>query len=122
MSVSENISIDCGWGKLLFSSTFSSIDKLASELKKERKSCRNIAFAIEDVQILFSRYPQDFFLNPAYVYGSEIASFQLRKEQRKNFVFSKIQTEEEVIALNTIYEKLQMVPIRKNWISESQKE
>ncbi len=60
----ENISLDCGWGKLFFGKSFSSVDKLATELKKEKKKERNICFNSPDSQVLLHKYSQDFFINP----------------------------------------------------------
>lgn len=113
----ENISLECGWGKLLFGTSFSSHEKLAQELKKERKTARNIAFNIQDPQIFFSQFPTEFFLNPGYVY-----EYSFEEVHKSNFSFEypeysirKAETEEDIAKLDEIYRSLGMVPIGTKW-------
>lgn len=114
----ENISLDCGWGKLIFGKTFSSVDKLATELKKEKKKERNIVFNSPDAPVLLHKYSQDCFINPAYTYALDLENFTQRRSVRKVFFIRLAQSEEEIQQLNTIYEKLGMQKFRGNWWSE----
>ena len=118
MNIVENTVLDCGWGKLMFGETFIKTEKLATELKKERKKERNIVFYPLDPQILLTRYPQEFFLNPAYTYKIDLQSFPLRRGKQSSFSIRKLQTIEDLEQLNTVYEKMKMQPLRMSWFEE----
>ncbi len=115
MSLIENKSLDCGWGKLLFGETYSKTEKSVADLKKERKKERNILFYPLDPQIILTQYPQDFFLNPAFTYKIDLQSFSLRRSARSTFSIRKAESVDDVNALNEVYEKMKMQPLRKNW-------
>jgi GNAT-family acetyltransferase (TIGR03103 family) len=118
----ENIAIDCGWGKLILGESFSSVDKLASELKKERKKERNICFNSPDSQVLLHQYSQNFFINPAYTYALDIENFSIRRSKRKSFSLRAVQSENDITELNKVYSKLGMQEFRANWWSEKKPE
>lgn len=113
----ENKSLDCGWGKLLFGETYSKVEKLASDLKKERKLGRNILFYPVDPQMLLTHYPQDFFLNPSYTYKLDLDTFLLRRTKTP-FVVRKATTEFDYLRLNEVYKKMKMTPLRSGWWNE----
>ena len=114
----ENVSVDCGWGKLLFGETFSETKKTITELKKERKTERNVLFYPLDPQLMMTSNAQDFFLNPAYIYKLDLHIFSDRKISRTTFSIRKAETQEDIDALNAIYIKMHMLPFRKNWFEE----
>ena len=114
----ENAILDCGWGKLLFGETFFETKKTISELKKERKTERNILFYPLDPQLMMTSNSADFFLNPAYVYKLDIKNVLNRKISRATFVVRKAETEKDIEDLNKIYVKMHMLPLRKNWFSK----
>jgi len=117
----ENAILDCGWGKLLFGETFVETRKTISELKKERKTERNILFYPLDPQLMMTSNAADFFLNPAYVYKLDIKNVVNRKISRATFVVRKAETEKDIEDLNKIYVKMHMLPLRKNWFAQKDK-
>ncbi len=114
----ENVSLDCGWGKLVFGETFSETKKTITELKKERKTERNVLFYPLDPQLMMTTNASDFFLNPAYVYKLDLKTFSKRKGGRSTFHIRKAETEEDIEALNIVYGKMKMIPLRKNWFGK----
>ena len=118
----ENIALDCGWGKLFLGKTFSSVDKLATELKKEKKKERNICFNSPDSQVILHKYAEKFFINPAYTYSLDLEKFSMRRGTRKTFSLKIVSSESEISELNAVYKKLGMQPFRENWWSEKRSE
>jgi len=116
--MTENVSLDCGWGKLLFGETFFETKKTITELKKERKAERNVLFYPLDPQLMMTSNAQDFFLNPAYIYKLDLKNFSERKISRGTFSIRKAENQEDIDALNNVYIKMKMLPLRKNWFAE----
>ncbi len=117
----ENTVLDCGWGKLLFGETFSETKKTITELKKERKTERNILFYPLDPQLMMTSNAQDFFLNPAYIYKLDLNTFSERKISRTTFRVREAVNQEDIDRLNLVYIKMNMLPFRKNWFEDRHK-
>lgn len=115
----ENKGIDCGWGRLIFGETYSRTEKLASDIKKERKLGRNILFYPLDPQMLLTHYPQDFFLNPSYTYKLDLEEFSVRRVHSP-FTVRKAESEKDITRLNDIYKKMKMTPLRTGWWNEKE--
>lgn len=116
MDVIENKFLDCGWGKILFGETYSLADKVAVDMKKEKKKERNILFYPLNPQILLTNYPQDFFLNPAYTYKIDLTNVSYQRSGKVDFSIRKVDCEKDIKELNLVYEKMKMQPIRLNWL------
>jgi GNAT-family acetyltransferase (TIGR03103 family) len=116
MDIIENKFLDCGWGKILFGETYNSAEKVAIDLKKEKKKERNILFYPLNPQILLTNYPQDFFLNPAYTYKIDLTSIIYKRSGKVDFSIRKADCEKDIEDLNRVYEKMKMQPLRQNWL------
>ena len=64
--LAENVSVDCGWGRLLFAHTFPDLPELAKALREETQGRRDIALYLRDPHVALSLAPQELFLDPAH--------------------------------------------------------
>ena len=60
--------IDVGWGRLIFAHTFPDPQSVADALLHEKPSQRDIAFYVNDPQLVLGVAPQDLFLDPSTTY------------------------------------------------------
>ncbi len=100
----RNVSLDCGWGHLLFAHTFSSDPaELVAELLNEGEKQRDLAMYVRDPHVLVSYAPQEIFLDPSHTYRLQLN--QLRPESRphEGFVIRRVQSREDVAEVNRLY-------------------
>lgn len=68
VSMTDNASIDMGWGRVIFGQTFRTSEALAAVLKEERMGRRDIALYLRDPHVVLSLAPQELFLDPSHTY------------------------------------------------------
>lgn len=64
----RNVTVDCGWGKILFGQTFASHDDIIDFFAAEMEGDRNLAIYIKDHHVLISRAPDMLFVDPSDTY------------------------------------------------------
>ncbi len=100
----RNVTLDCGWGRLLFAHTFSSDPaELVGELLKEGEKRRDLAMYVRDPHVLVSFAPQEIFLDPSHTFRLELS--QLRPEARphEGFTIRRVQSADDVAEVNRLY-------------------
>lgn len=106
----KDVVVDCGWGRLIFAHTFADNVKLADTLCDEEPGKRDIAFYLRDPHVVLSLAPQEFFLDPSHTYRLWLDQYRPDQMRAKSFVIRKLQTEEDIEAVNQIYAERHMVP------------
>ncbi len=114
----SNVTQECGWGRLLFAHTFHSPAAVVSELVKERKGARDIAFYLRDPHVVLALKPQKFFLDPSHSYRLWLTDSHIIKGQQDGFVVVSIQSESDIAALNRIYASRKMVKVDPNFLRQ----
>ena len=62
----RDVTVDCGWGRLIFGQTFADHGRLLEELRRERPGQRDVALYIRDPQVVLAQSPQELFIDPSY--------------------------------------------------------
>jgi len=103
--------IDCGWGRLLFSQTFESPAEIVEVLRAEAAERRDIAFYVSDPHVLVSLAPQELFLDPSHTYRLDLARYRGGQRAPSGFLVRRLGAEADAEAVNRIYALHGMVPV-----------
>lgn len=108
---SEDVTLDCGWGRLLFAQTFTSDAALVAALRDERPGQRDIAFYVRDPHVLLTLAPQETFLDPSHTYRLNLATYRPGRRQPQGFFIRRLTSEADAEAVNAIYAARGMVAV-----------
>ncbi|MCB0311127.1 MAG: GNAT family N-acetyltransferase, partial [Bdellovibrionales bacterium] len=106
----KNVSINCGWGRLLFGQTFDSHQKVIEELARERQGERDIAFYVREPHVLTALAPQDLFLDPSHSYRMWLEKYHPKKNGIGSIIVRRIVRRLDLGAIRRIYERRGMLP------------
>ena len=81
-----DVSLDCGWGELVFAHTFKDQKALISRLLNEKPDRRDIAFYVRDPHVLLALAPQEIFLDPSHTFRLELSTFRDHGDPPRGFV------------------------------------
>ena len=62
------VTLDCGWGRVVFGQTFADHERIAETLAAEEPGRRDICLYAEDAHVLTSRHPHELFIDPSYTF------------------------------------------------------
>ncbi len=119
--IKKNVSLDCGWGKLIFGQTFDDHDALVNQLIDERKSGRDIAIYIRDHHVLISKAPELLFVDPSDTYRFWLHLYRPPKRRSRAFTVRLLQDRRDAEAINRIYRKCGMFEAPEDTILENQR-
>ncbi len=117
MRPASNVSVDCGWGRLIFAHTYDSPEVLAEELGKEARGKRDVAFYARDPHVAVAGAPQNVFLDPSHAYRLWLD--QYRAPRHRGFVVRRARPSRDAAQINRIYRKWQMVPVQKSFLEST---
>lgn len=117
----KDVVVNCGWGRLIFAHTFSDNRKLAETLRAEQPGKRDIALYLRDPHVVLSLAPHELFLDPSHTYRLWLDQYRSHQIRPKGFVIGKLQTEEDIEAVNRIYVERHMVPPGVGFLWENRK-
>ena len=107
----KNVSLDCGWGRLIFGQTFESKGQLIKSLQREKKGSRDIAFYIQDPQVILSQLPGRLFLDPSHTYRIWFEKYRPSKSINRNVVIRRIQSQKDIEEINRMLMSRGMIPV-----------
>jgi GNAT-family acetyltransferase (TIGR03103 family) len=108
--------LNCGWGRLIFGHTFPDSGSVAAAILDEQPGKRDIAFYLNDPQIILNCAPQDLFLDPSTFFRLTRANHQADAAPVPGLAISTLKFRSDVEAINSIYKKLNMVPVDPNHV------
>lgn len=108
--------LKCGWGRLLFGDTFTSVDALAVAIQDERKNQRDIAMYLVDPHLVVNCSPQRIFLDPSNTYRLKLDACPPAKSKPVGFTIGPIEKRTDLDAINRIYSSLNMVPVDAEFV------
>jgi GNAT-family acetyltransferase (TIGR03103 family) len=117
----SDISIDCGWGHLVFGHTFKDNKTLAQSLQKEDKGARNLALYIREPQVVLAQAPQELFIDPSYTFRLQLQSYQPLREHQGPFSIRLLNVKNDLGVINRIYQACHMVPVSKDFLLDTYK-
>jgi GNAT-family acetyltransferase (TIGR03103 family) len=111
----ENAIVDCGWGRLIFANTFTSVEALAEALRAEGPGRRDVAFYVRDPHVALAQAPQELFLDPSHTFRLDLATYRPAKRRSSAFFIRRLTTGADAEAANAIYIARGMVPVRPDF-------
>jgi len=108
----ENVTLECGWGRLLFSHTFRTPEELAAAMRAEKPGQRDIAVYIRDPHVAIAAAPQELFLDPSHTYRLDLATYRPEHRRGRGFTIRRLSSMSEADAVNNIYLRRKMAPVR----------
>jgi len=117
----ENVVIECGWGRILFAHTFRNNEKIAEFLKEEAENARDLALYVRDPQVVIANAPQELFIDPSYTFRLELEHYEPLREERGAFSIRALGKDDDVEAINRIYQTRKMVPVAPEFLQETYK-
>jgi GNAT-family acetyltransferase (TIGR03103 family) len=109
--VRRNVSVDCGWGRVLFAQTFDSPQAIADELRAELPGQRDIALYLRDPQVVLAFAPQELFLDPSHTFRLPFERYEPATSRVDDILIRRIDGEGDCEVANRIYRSRGMVPI-----------
>ena len=110
--------IDCGWGKLIFSQTFTKEETLYKKLIEEPEGTKNIATYSENAHILIAQYPQEIFIDPSYIYRKPIDPSMDLDLAPPNLNTREARFPEDLEMINDIYLSQSFLPLPDGFFPE----
>lgn len=106
-----NVSVDCGWGELVFAQTFKDQKALIARLLNEKPDRRDIAFYVRDPHVLLALAPQEIFLDPSHTYRLELSTYRDSGDPPRGFSVRRMGSRSDAEAVNRIYAACGMVAV-----------
>lgn len=121
MSGQHGTELPCGWGRLIFAHTFPTPQSVAHAIQQEKPGQRDIAFYLNDPQIVLNEFPQEIFLDPSNTYRLEFANYQPAAKPASGFSIGRLKHKEELDEINRIYAAQKMVSIDPEYVWSQRK-
>ncbi len=112
----EGLTLQCGWGRLIFAHTFPTPQSVAASILKEKKGQRDIAFYLNDPHLVLNEAPQELFLDPSNTYRLDFDDYTPSGRKLAGFFVGAVETREELREINRIYASHKMVPIDIDYV------
>ncbi|ASY66729.1 Cyanophycin synthase (plasmid) [Sinorhizobium sojae CCBAU 05684] len=113
----RNVTLDCGWGRLLFAQTFDDDEALVRELREEAPQSRDIAFYVRDPHVLLSLAPQEIFLDPSHTFRLDLSTYRGRGRRVRGITVRRLASEADAEGVNAVYAACGMVQVRSDFFS-----
>lgn len=107
----RDVALNCGWGRLIFGQTYSSLEDLVETLQAELPDRRDIAVYVRDPHVLLANAPQDVFLDPSHTYRLNLATYRPSRRSPKGFFVRRLTSKADAEAINRIYASRGMVAV-----------
>lgn len=120
-SPQTGITLQCGWGRLIFAHTFPDPQSVANCVLQEKPGERDIAFYLTDPHIVLNTAPQALFLDPSHSYRLDFSKYVASDQPPQGFHLTDIERYEDIRAVNRIYQTLHMVPLKEDYVWEHRK-
>lgn len=107
----SEVTVECGWGNLVFAHTYDSASAVARDLEAESRGRRNIAIYVRDPHVVLAHKPQHLFLDPSHTFRLWLANAALARPLRLlPFTVRRLRTQADAEAIHRIYLARSMVP------------
>ena len=104
-----NVSVNCGWGRVIFGQTFKEHAALEEALRAEQPDRRDIVMYLRDPHVFIARAPQEMFIDPSLTYRLWLHSYRPARQPNKGVVIRKMRTRDDADEVNRIYASAAMV-------------
>jgi GNAT-family acetyltransferase (TIGR03103 family) len=116
----REVSVDCGWGRLIFGQTFASPQALARKVCSEEKGRRDIAMYMRDPHVVVSYAPQKLFLDPSLTYRLDFRNYRADNSGDLGPPVRPLHSGDDEAAINRIYRAWGMVSSHEGFYTRVQ--
>jgi GNAT-family acetyltransferase (TIGR03103 family) len=117
----SNVTVEMGWGRLIFAHTFKDNESLAHILLEEKPGQRDIAFYLREPHVVLSLAPQDLFLDPSHTFRLWLHQYRPSDSLTRGFIIRRLRNGEDAEAINRIYASRHMVPADPQFLLRNSK-
>ncbi|MEQ8824693.1 MAG: N-acetylglutaminylglutamine synthetase [Filomicrobium sp.] len=112
-----NVSIDCGWGRLVFGQTFADPEVLAALLQEEEKGHRDIALYVREPHVVLAVAPLALFLDPSHTFRRTFDT-PLPEISEEGLMIREAEPEDQE-RINAIYHARGMIPWEDGFVARA---
>jgi GNAT-family acetyltransferase (TIGR03103 family) len=105
----QGVTLDCGWGQIVFGQTFAHRSQAAEVLRAEAEGTRDICIYLRDAHVFVAKHPDEFFVDPSLTYRLDLPAEQIGAEPPPGVTITELRTVDEADEVNAIYARNKMV-------------
>lgn len=105
----RDVTLECGWGRLVFGQTFVSQERLETVLRAEKLGRRDICIYPRDPHVLVARAPQELFVDPSHVYRLHFERYRPAPEVTNVAPIRPVTDAADVEGINQVYASAHML-------------
>lgn len=109
--IKKNVSVDLGWGKLLFAQTYRTPQNLVKQLLEEGTNKRNLAFYVQKPQVLLALGKGKIFLDPSLAYRLNLTTYNYPNIDLDPEIQVRLLTKKDIKGANYTYLESKALPI-----------
>nr|WP_320010785.1 N-acetylglutaminylglutamine synthetase [uncultured Desulfobulbus sp.] len=121
-TMKREVSVDCGWGRLIFGQTFQDPKRLAETIRKEKWGRRDIAMYMRDPHVVISYAPQELFIDPSLTYRLDFKNYRVPQQEPTGVLVRPIRLSDDEQELNRIYRSWGMLPSYEGFYAKAAKD
>lgn len=107
--VQPEVTLECGWGRLVFGQTFTSLERLEAVLRAEKPGRRDICIYPRDPHVLVARAPQELFVDPSHTYRLDFDRYEPDADVMRTARVRPVGDEDDIEGINEIYAHARML-------------
>ncbi len=107
----HDISVECGWGKLIMAQTYHDAGSIAEALEDEGPGRRHIAMYVQDPHVVISQAPHQIFLDPSHTFRLWLDQYQPGIRPHQGYRIRRLRSRADADGINHLYMLRQMVPV-----------
>ena len=114
--IPQEVSVDCGWGRLIFGQTFQEPQALAATLEEETSGERDVALYVHEPQVVLAEAPQSLFLDPSHTFRHYLTGPRAQTPLRT--ITIRDARADDAAEVNRLYLSRGMVPLREGYLED----
>ncbi|MBW3664107.1 MAG: N-acetylglutaminylglutamine synthetase [Actinobacteria bacterium] len=118
--IETNVTLECGWGRLLFGQTFDDHAELAAALREEEPGRRDVCLYVREPQVLTAFAPQELFIDPSVTFRLWMHHYRSTADPIRGVLIRKLRNREDAEAVNRVYTRCGMVTAPSDLMWENQ--
>ena len=108
-TMSDDVVLELGWGRLIFGQTFADPERLAEVLRKEGQGRRDICIYAREPHVLVAKAPSELFIDPSHTYRLRFADVAADAPAPRGFRVRTLEARTDADEMNRVYLRCGMV-------------
>lgn len=106
----REVTLDCGWGRVVFGQTFPDQERLCRVLRAEERGRRDVCIYPRDPHVLVARAPQELFIDPSHTYRLDLGRYVHEDRTPATVRIRELDGPIDVEGVNKIFASAGMLP------------